>query len=145
MGNKLFKGILIGALMLTGCASNPSADNVLRERYIHLKSVANPDNIGDIAHDYYSHELLGENFIPEPDEIWQLMLWKDLPVEIAYYESISGSIGCITVLGYAKDGEPAALKYRYAKSPMGWMIDLQEIAYLESEKNYPQKAECPTW
>jgi len=61
----------------------------------------------------------------------------------SHYQFIKGTKACLTVNGYDKNVKPASLYLEYRNEQKQWLLSFVELSYLDSDKDFKNKAECP--
>jgi len=61
----------------------------------------------------------------------------------SHYQVIKGTKACLTVNGYDKNTKPVSLHLEYRNEQKQWLLSFVELSYLDSDKEFKNKAVCP--
>ncbi|QTS88861.1 hypothetical protein JLK41_12225 [Ectopseudomonas khazarica] len=139
---KVFAGILC-ASSIVGCVTEQRSNTPIYKAFSTYNEVASNNNVLDVAHQFFSPSLLGENYKTNPDARQQL-LFKDYMRRVdSHYEFSTQNEGCLSINGYDKESAPVVFKLKYVASDDRWLIDKINVAFAESTADFSNTAECP--
>lgn len=128
--------------LVVACATVEDSDK-LYGAYSDYVSVADRDNIIEVADDFFSRNLLGEGYQSNPDAADQLLFKNFMSNTHSHYESIENDVGCLIINGTTAEKEPVVFSLKYSAGFAGWLIDGIHIGFVEAASDYPQTATCP--
>lgn len=135
--------LLAAVLFMAGCASTNDSPPVLFQAYSQYKTATNDENIKELADQYFTRSLLGENHRTNPDATRQLLFKNYMVSEDSHFERSDSQEGCLTINGYDKDKEPVIIRLRYVSDLERWLIDEIHIDLVESRDDFSKEAGCP--
>ena len=128
--------------LIVGCAS-VKGSKTLYGAYSDYVSIADRNNIIDVADDFFSRNLLGEGYRSNPDAANQLLFKNYMSNTHSHFESIENDVGCLIVNGTTAEGEPVVFSLKYSAGSTGWLIDGIHVGFVETVSAYPKIASCP--
>lgn len=140
------KGVLsslVFALFITGCATvhDPS---LLYGEYSHYENGVNKNNIIEVASNFFSPSLLGNEYQTDPDATSQLLFKNYMVSTDSHYESANDLEGCLTINGYDEENFPLIFSLKYISRKGHWLIDNIHVVFVESKEDFSSSAKCPS-
>ncbi len=132
---------LLLLILLTGCSTLEHSAEPLYKQYSQYKKTTNRENILLVAPNYFSENILENDYATQP-YITDFLLFKDsMEKEKSYHEKINGNKGCLTINGYNDKQELVIFSLEYVRSTENWLINF--IATIYDEKEPAKTAFCP--
>ena len=142
MRNSLF--VVVFFLFMTSCANVHDSSAVLYQEFSEYENGANKNNIINVASNFFSPSLLGTNYQTNPDATSQLLFKNYMVYTDSHHEKINEKEGCLTINGYDEENSPLIISLRYIPNNGRWLIDKIHVVFAEDEKDFANKAKCPT-
>jgi len=140
--NKTILGF-ISILILISCAVGNKPLHTLYHSYTLYNESMNENNIKDDAKIYFTQSLLGDDYTTNPDASSQLLFKNYMHSVVNHHEEIKNKNGCLTINGYDKEKSPVIFSLKYINNNGNWLIDKIHIVFIESIKDFSDKAQCP--
>lgn len=142
MKNKIF--CLILSLFITSCAILSNSQSVLYKEYTKYENGANRNNIIEVAINFFSPSLLGNNYQDNPDAASQLLFKNYMLNTDSHFEKINNQEGCLTINGYDEENSPLIFSLKYVSNNNQWLIDEIHVVFVENESDFSSSARCPS-
>lgn len=136
-----FNFILI--LFLTGCVSMQASSSVLYQEYSKYQNSVNKNNVVEVAGNFFSPSLLGEDYRVNLGAVSQLLFKSYMVEEFSYHEKKNEQEGCLTINGYDEENAPLIFSLKYILNDGRWLIDNIHVVFVEHVKDFADSAKCP--
>lgn len=137
---------LFFAMLSASCAAT-SNEKSLYETYKSYVSALESQEFDTVTEEMISRRNRDDALATQESFIERfpvLAMFPDaLRQETEHFEVVIDNTGCLTVNGWDSGYEPTALNMKYLKESGHWKIDYVEVAYLESESDFSNEAQCP--
>lgn len=131
------------SLLSTGCATIHNSSSMLYQQYSQYESIANKNNIIEVAGNFFSQSLLGDNYRTNPDAASQLLFKDYMITTYSHHEKMNEQNGCLAINGYDKNNAPMILSLKYISNNDRWLIDKIHVVFVENENGFVSNAKCP--
>lgn len=136
--------LLTLCLLITSCASLSNSHSVLHQKFSQYEMVANKNNIIDVATEFFTPSLLGENYQVNQSAVGQLLFKNYMLNPDSHFEKIAGNEGCLTINGYDEDSSPLIFSLKYVLSDNRWLIDKIHVVFVNNKSEFSARAKCPS-
>jgi len=140
----MFRLISILILLLPlSCVSEPVSNQDLYHLYAQLsKSTSSGEVVGD-REKYFTPKYLSDVNVTEKKSLFVLKLTKYIDSIETQYQKIDSNSGCLTINGIDKEKSPVSLFVEYKKINSNWLVNYMYLNFIESKKEFINKAICP--
>ncbi|MEQ3694056.1 MAG: hypothetical protein ABNH16_03950 [Thalassolituus sp.] len=135
---------LVLSLFITSCATLRNSTPVLYLEFSQYEISANENNIIELAGNFFSSSLLGNNYQDNPDAASQLLFKNYMLNTDGHFEKINKQEGCLTINGYDEENSPLIFSLKYILSDNQWLIDEIHVVFVENKSDFSSSAKCPS-
>lgn len=134
---------LVFSPFITSCASLRNSTPELYQEFSQYEVSANENNIIELAGNFFSSSLLGDNYQDNPDAVSQLLFKNYMLITDGHFEKINKQEGCLTINGYDEENLPLIFSLKYISKNNQWLIDEIHVVFIENESDFSSSAKCP--
>lgn len=134
--------VILLTILIYSCTSNGNSES-LQSKYSHYEKNIDESNLFQLRSVFFSRGLLSDLNVNDLEVSEQLLFKSYMSKQLESFETIKGSIGCLTINGLDNDEAPISFNIKYINENENWVIDEIGVLFVDTPAEFSKLAKCP--